>query len=74
MGGMGYDPWPMLPKVSCPVFVLEGEESTNRDFVDLKKATSKFPHGTYHLIAGAGHLIPMEKPKEIIAFILKQLP
>ena len=73
MGGMGYDPWPMLPKVTCPVLVLEGEESTNSPFVDLKKAASQFPHGTYRLIAGAGHLIPMEKPKEIIALVLKHL-
>ena len=74
MGGMGYDPWPMLPRVSCPVWVLEGEESTNRPFVDLKTATSKFQHCTYQLMTGAGHLIPMEKPKEVIDFILKHLP
>ena len=74
MGGMGYDPWPMLPKIACPVFVLEGEESTNRPFVDLKKATLRFQQGTYRLIPGAGHLIPMEKPKEIIEFIIEHLP
>lgn len=73
MGGMGYDPWPMLPKVSCPVWVLEGEKSTNRPFVDLKSATEKFQHGTYRLIAGAGHLIPMEKPKQTVEFILTHL-
>ena len=74
MGGMGYDPWPMLPKVTCPVWVIEGEESANRPFVDLPQATSRFPNGTYRLIAGAGHLIPMEKPKEIIELIVKHLP
>ena len=70
MGGMGYDPWPMLPKITCPVWVVEGENSTNRPFVDLKTATTKFQHGTYRLITGAGHLIPMEQPRTVIELIL----
>jgi len=69
MGGMQYDPWPLIPKVSCPTLILEGEESENRSFIDLKKATSMLRRGTYKLISGAGHLIPMEKPGEIIRII-----
>ena len=70
MGGMPYDPWPMIPKVSCPVMIMEGENSTNRNHIDLKKAAARFPDGTYQLIEGAGHLIPMEKPTEMIQVIL----
>jgi pimeloyl-ACP methyl ester carboxylesterase len=70
MGGMGYDPWPMLPKIACPVLVIEGENSTNRPVINLKKASSKFQNGTYRLIRDAGHLIPMEKPQEIIQIVL----
>jgi pimeloyl-ACP methyl ester carboxylesterase len=69
MGGMGYDPWPMLPKITCPTLVLEGENSENRQFIDLKTGAAKLPNGTYRLIAEAGHLIPMEKPKETIQII-----
>ncbi|MDD5711587.1 MAG: alpha/beta hydrolase [Smithellaceae bacterium] len=69
MGGMHYDPWPLLPKVSCPVLILEGEESENRSYIDLKKAVSLFPRAEYRLVAEAGHLIPMEKPQEIAAII-----
>jgi len=69
MGGVHYDPWPLLPKVSCPTLVLEGEESENRAFIDLKKATSLFPRGTYRLIGGAGHLIPQERPKESVQIL-----
>lgn len=69
MGGMQYDPWPLLPKVSCPVLVLEGEESENRAFIDLKKACSTFRNGTYRLVSKAGHLIPQEKPRESLAII-----
>jgi lipase len=71
MGGMQCDPWPLLPKVSCPVLVLEGEESENRAFIDLKHATSTFGQGIYRLISGAGHLIPQEKPGESLEIIRK---
>ncbi|MGC9325342.1 MAG: alpha/beta fold hydrolase [Desulfomonilia bacterium] len=69
MGGMQYNPWPLIPKVSCPTLVLEGEKSENRTFIDLKKATSILKNGTYRLIGDAGHLIPMEKPSEITGII-----
>ena len=69
MGGMHYDPWPLLPMVTCPALIIEGQESDNRAFIDLKTATSLFPGGTYRPIEGAGHLIPMEKPAEITKII-----
>jgi pimeloyl-ACP methyl ester carboxylesterase len=69
MGGMPYDPWPMLPRVGCPVMVLEGENSVNSTYINLKKAAARFPAGSYHLIEDAGHLIPMEKPAEMIQVI-----
>lgn len=69
MGGSRYNPWPLLSKVSCPTLVIEGEESENRAFIDLKKATRMFAQGTYTLVNGAGHLIPQEKPKESIEII-----
>ncbi|MBU0991385.1 MAG: alpha/beta hydrolase [Proteobacteria bacterium] len=65
MGGGVYDPWPVLPKITCPVLVVEGEMSENRSWIDLKKAASLFEKGTYHMVNGAGHLIPMEQPMEI---------
>lgn len=69
MGGIQYDPWPLLPQVTCPVLVLEGEQSDNRHFIDLKKISSLFPNATHRLIRDAGHLIPMEKPAETTTVI-----
>jgi pimeloyl-ACP methyl ester carboxylesterase len=69
MGGVHYDPWPLLPKVACPTLILEGEESENRTFIDLKKAAAAFRQATYRMITGAGHLIPQEKPKESLEII-----
>jgi pimeloyl-ACP methyl ester carboxylesterase len=69
MGGIRYDPWPLLPQVPCPVLVLEGEHSENRSFIDLQKAVSLFPNAVYRLVRDVGHLIPMEKPGEITGAI-----
>ncbi len=69
MGGMCYDPWPLLPKVQCPVLVLEGAQSTNRSYIDLEKAAAEFPRGRFERMAGAGHLLVMEKPKEVLQII-----
>jgi pimeloyl-ACP methyl ester carboxylesterase len=76
MGGVRYDPWPLLPQVQCPVLVLEGEHSENRTFIDLQKAVSLFPNAAYRLVMDVGHLIPMEKPAEITGALLNffQLP
>lgn len=69
MGSQKYDPWPLLPEISCPVLVVEGERSENRSSIDLKKAASLFPAGKYCMVNGAGHLVPMERPLEVSAII-----
>lgn len=69
MGSMAYDPWPILSKVACPVLVVEGERSENRGMIDLQKAVAAFPHGSYKMIPGAGHLIPMERPADVAELI-----
>ncbi len=73
MGGNRLNPWPFLEKVSCPVLVIEGEQSENRSFIDLKKVSGHFPRGSYRLVEGAGHLIPMERPVEIGMMIHEHL-
>ncbi len=68
-GGMPYDPWPAMNRVRCPVLILEGETSGNREYIDLAQAATRFPDARLETIAGAGHLVPMEKPAEVLAFI-----
>lgn len=65
MGGMQYDPWPLLPRISSPVLILEGEKSDTRRFIDLERVRSLVPECAYHRVSGAGHLIPMENPTEV---------
>jgi pimeloyl-ACP methyl ester carboxylesterase len=69
MGGSSSNPWPLLDKLTCPVLVIEGEKSPNKEFVDLPKAVSLLRHGKYKSVDGAGHLIPMQKPKEVAQII-----
>ncbi len=69
MGSSHLNPWPLLSRVPDPVLVLEGEKSENRLFIDLKKATSLFPRGSYREFAGAGHLIPQENPAGTAAIL-----
>ncbi len=69
MGSMAMNPWPLMPQVECPVLILEGELSENRGYIDLKKAAETFPDARYMLVEGAGHLIPMEMPAEVLAIV-----
>ena len=69
MGGSNLNPWPLLDKLTCPVLVVEGEESSNKEFIDLPKAVSLLRQGRYKSVSGAGHLIPMQKPQEVAQII-----
>jgi len=69
MGGAQYNPWPLLPEVSCPVLVVEGERSDTKNFVDFKRIVSILKKGSYAVVKDAGHLIPMEQPSIIAAVI-----
>jgi lipase len=69
MGGSSSNPWPLLDKLTCPVLVIEGEKSLNKEYIDLPKAVSFLRHGRYKSVAEAGHLIPMQKPKEVAQII-----
>ena len=71
MGGRETNPWPLLGGITCPVLVVEAEESENKQFVDIKKMMTLLKRGEYKSVAGAGHLIPMQKPK-VIAEIIKE--
>ncbi|HPJ96818.1 MAG TPA: alpha/beta hydrolase [Syntrophales bacterium] len=66
MGGETENPWPLLPGIFCPVLILEGENSESRKRLDLRKAAGLFPQGEHRIVPGAGHLIPMEKPRVMI--------
>ena len=65
MGGNACDPWTLLPEIQCPVLIVEGGESENRFYIDLKKAASLFRKAEYVSVENAGHLVPMEQPGSV---------
>ena len=69
MGGWDVNPWPLLTKITCPVMVVEGENTENKGLVDVQRAVSLFRQGQYKSVAQAGHLIPMQKPQDIVRII-----
>ncbi len=60
---------PFCRRWPAPPLVLKGEESMNREFIDLKMASSAIPQSTCRMVGHAGHLIPMEKPKLTLEII-----
>lgn len=71
MGGMVKDPWSLLERISCPVLLVEGEKSENRKVIDLARAASVMPAADLSVVPGAGHLVPMERPREVLELILE---
>jgi lipase len=69
MGGMQHDPWPELKRIKCPVWVVEGETSENRSWIDLQQVAGWIPESRYIQVPHAGHLVPMEKPQETLRLI-----
>jgi len=69
IGGVHFDPWPLLPRVTCPVLLLEGETSDTRQFIDFPRAVSLIPDCIHRLVPQAGHLIPMERPTAVATLI-----
>jgi lipase len=69
MGGLQFDPWPLLSKIQCPVLVVEGETSENQSFIDLPRLASLIPSGQHVIVKHAGHLIPQEQPVRVAEII-----
>ena len=48
LGGVHYNIWPLLPKVSCPVLVIEGETTDSKNYIDLERAVALIPESISH--------------------------
>lgn len=62
--------WDSVAAVTCPALVVRGERS--RVFLDEdgRKLTGALRDGRYEVIAGAGHTIQGEKPRELLAVLI----
>lgn len=69
IGGVQYNIWPLLSKISCPVLVIEGESTDSKNYIDLERTVAVLPKASHIIVADAGHLVPMEQPSKIVAII-----
>ena len=65
--------WRNLAKVKCPVLVIRGENSDTLRDQTMRKMVNKLPRGRAHTIPDAGHLVPLESPRQTAETILEFL-
>ena len=61
--------WQDVPQLRIPVLLLRGETSKTFRPAAHARAARLLPHARLATVAGAGHLLPMEKPGETAAVI-----
>jgi pimeloyl-ACP methyl ester carboxylesterase len=59
-----HDLWRLVPQVRCPVMVLYGERSDTFRAAAASELKRALPQAVLRCLPGAGHLVPLEKPKE----------
>jgi 3-oxoadipate enol-lactonase len=61
---MGFALRAALPRIAVPTLVLAGSEDANAPAPMMQRMAEKIPDASYVCLEGAGHLAPMERPKE----------
>jgi pimeloyl-ACP methyl ester carboxylesterase len=67
------DLWEHLHLLTQPLLVIQGAQSDTLVEVGMNKIKKILPNAELHSLEGAGHLVPLEKPKEVGEIILNFL-
>lgn len=59
-----------LPEITCPILMIAGDEDGWSPPEQHYEMAALAPHAEVRIIAGAGHFMPVEKPKETTTAIL----
>ncbi len=59
----------LLPKITCPVLIIAGDEDTFIPVSEAEAMHKKIPQSEYHVISGAGHLVNLEQPAAFGPFL-----
>ncbi len=54
-----------LPTIDAPTLVICGEHDVISPVAEMRAIAEALPHGQFVVIAGAGHMAPLEKPAEV---------
>jgi pimeloyl-ACP methyl ester carboxylesterase len=60
-----FDRRPSLGGIAAPALLIAGERDPNAAQRTMAKMAEKMPHARFVEIAGAGHLLPYERPTEV---------
>ena len=61
--------WPLLDKLKMPILAIRGERSNVLAQRSWQRWRDRSPQHQYEDIAGAGHLVPLERPHEIFQLV-----
>lgn len=64
----------LLPAIQIPTLVIAGEKDAIAPPEVMKKMADQIPGSSYHVIAGASHLAPMENPEAFNQLLSNFLP
>ncbi len=59
----------VLPAIACPVDLLWGADDREVPVEVAQRAVGLFPHATLEVVAGAGHLTPIEVPESLLRVV-----
>lgn len=59
-----YDQLAILPRVTCPTFILCGEDDQRTPLECSEEMRGLIPQANLHVLKECGHLPPLEKPEE----------
>ncbi len=62
-----------LPSIELPALVLCGESDVITPLEEMRSVADALPNATFHPIAGAGHMTPLEQPETVNRLILEFL-
>jgi lipase len=67
---LSLDTWGVLPGIRCPTLVLHGQHTEWYLALAARAVAEHIPGARLAVIAGAGHLVPMERPGTVLAEIM----
>ncbi|HLT11641.1 MAG TPA: alpha/beta fold hydrolase [Micromonosporaceae bacterium] len=60
---------PHLSEVSCPTLFVHGEEDTSVPVRLAREAAECMPQGRLEVVAGAGHFVAQDHPREVVRLV-----
>ena len=58
-----------LPRIACPTLVIAAKDDALRPLVELQGLADGIPGATLEIIAGVGHMIPLEAPEALAGVV-----